>query len=67
MAAPAPKKRGRKPSVVEQRATEVERMQRQIDRLRERLRQATAIIRAQKKLAELLGQPLDEAQDSGRR
>jgi transposase-like protein len=66
LAALAPKKRGRKPSVVEQQAAEVVRMQREIDRLRERLRQAEAIIGAQKKLAELLGQPLDEVQNSGR-
>jgi transposase len=66
LAALAPKKRGRKPSVVEQQAAEASQMQREIDRLRERLRQAEAIIGAQKKLAELLGQPLDELQNSGR-
>jgi hypothetical protein len=36
------------------------RVQRENARLRERLRQTEAIIAAQKKLAELLGQPLDE-------
>lgn len=66
LAALAPKKRGRKPSVVDQQAAAVAQMQREIERLRERLRQAEAIIGAQKKLAELLGQPLDELQNSGR-
>jgi transposase len=66
LAALAPKKRGRKSSAVEQQAAAVAQMQREIERLRERLRQAEAIIGAQKKLAELLGQPLDDLQNSGR-
>jgi transposase len=67
LAALAPRKRGRKPSELEQQAAEVARLERDNERLRERLRQAEAIIGAQKKLAELLGQPLDEPQNNGRR
>lgn len=60
LSALAPRKRGRKPSEAKQQAAELARVERENARLRERLRQATVIIDAQKKLAELLGQPLEE-------
>ena len=62
----ARKKRGRKVSEADRQALELARLQRENEQLRERVRQAEAIMAAQKKLAELLGQPLDEAQNGGR-
>jgi transposase-like protein len=60
LSALTPTKRGPKPSEAVRQAAELARVQRENARLRERLRQTEAIIAAQKKLAELLGQPLDE-------
>lgn len=66
LAALEPKKRGPKLSVSEQQARELAQSQRENERLRERLRQAEAIIDAQKKLAEILGRPLGETPKSER-
>lgn len=66
LAALGPKKRGPKLSVSEQQARELAQSQRENERLRERLRQAEAIIDAQKKLAEILGRPLGETPSSAR-
>lgn len=60
LSALAPRKRGRKPSEALRQAAELARIERENARLRERLRQAEVIIAAQKKLAELLGRPLEE-------
>jgi transposase-like protein len=61
LAADAPVKRGPKPNP---QAAELQRQQHEIVRLQKRLRQAEAIIDAQKKLAEVFGlsqpTPLDE-------
>jgi transposase-like protein len=65
LSALAPTKRGPKPSEALRQAAELARVQRENARLRERLRQTEAIIAAQKKLAELLGQPLDETPTDG--
>ncbi len=53
-----PKRRGRKPKPKNPLATENERLQRENQRLTEKLRQAEAIIDVQKKVSEILGIPL---------
>ena len=58
----APQKRGPK---VDLQAIELARLQRENERLRERLRQAELIIDVQKKVAQMLGVPIEETQ-SGR-
>ena len=55
----APKKRGRKPKHDPQ-AVEIAKLQRENERLAERLRKAELIIAAQKKIAALLGETLPE-------
>jgi hypothetical protein len=49
------KKRGRKPKRDDALAIEVQRLQRENQRLTERLRQAETIIEVQKKVSEMLG------------
>ena len=53
-----PRKRGRKPQDKDPVAEENRRLKQQLERAQEELRRATLILEAQKKLAELLGQPL---------
>ena len=55
----APQKRGPKP---DPQAVELVRLQRENERLRERVRQAELIIDVQKKVAQLLGVPIEETQ-----
>jgi transposase len=52
----APQKRGPKP---DPQAVELARLERENERLRERLRQAELIIEVQKKVAQMLGAPID--------
>lgn len=58
LAALEPKKRGRSVSLADRQARELARLQRENERLTERLRQAELIIDAQKKLAAILGAPV---------
>jgi transposase len=55
----APQRRGPKP---DPQAAEIARLQRENDRLLARLRRAENIIDVQKKVAQLLGAPLDESE-----
>ena len=55
----APQKRGPKP---DPQAMELARLQRENERLRERLRQAELIIDVQKKVAQMLGVPIEGTQ-----
>lgn len=55
----APQKRGPKP---DPQAMELARLQRENERLRERLRQAELIIDVQKKVAQMLGVPIADPQ-----
>jgi transposase len=55
----APQRRGPKP---DPQAAEIARLQRENDRLLTRLRRAENIIDVQKKVAQLLGAPLDESE-----
>jgi transposase len=55
----APRKRGPKP---DPQAAEIARLQRENERLQARLRRAENIIDVQKKVAQLLGTPLDETE-----
>ena len=54
----APQKRGPKP---DPQAVELARLERENERLRERLRQAELIIDVQKKVAQMLGAPIEGA------
>jgi transposase len=56
----SPKKRGRKPSVDEALAKELDALKRENQRLESRLQQAETIIEVQKKLSGLLGLTLNE-------
>ena len=56
----SPKKRGRKPSVDEALAKELDALRRENQRLESRLQQAETIIEVQKKLSGLLGLTLNE-------
>jgi transposase len=58
----SPKKRGRKPSVDEALAKELDALKRENERLENRLQQAETIIEVQKKLSGLLGLTLNENQ-----
>jgi transposase-like protein len=58
----APQKRGPKP---DPQAVELARLQRENERLRERLRQAELIIDVQKKVAQMLGVAVEETQRDG--
>ena len=55
----APKRRGRKPLAVDPLAEENQRLRRENQRLATRLKQAETIIEVQKKVAEILGSPLN--------
>ena len=56
----SPKKRGRKPSIDEALAKELDALKREKQRLESRLQQAETIIEVQKKLSGLLGLTLNE-------
>jgi transposase len=58
----SPKKRGRKPSIDEALAKELDALKRENQRLESRLQQAETIIEVQKKLSGLLGLTLNENQ-----
>ena len=58
----APQKRGPKP---DPQAVELARLQRENERLRERLRKAELIIDVQKKIAQMLGAPVEEYDPDG--
>ena len=58
----SPKKRGRKPSIDEALAKELDALKREKQRLESRLQQAETIIEVQKKLSGLLGLTLNENQ-----
>jgi transposase-like protein len=60
-----PKRRGRKPKPNDPLVEQNERLQRENQRLREKLHQAEMIIAVQKKLSEALGIPLNNAESSG--
>lgn len=57
----APKKRGRKAAPVDPSARRVAELERENERLRHKLEQATTIIEVQKKVSSLLGIPLNSA------
>ena len=57
------KKRGRKPKKRDSAQEELEQLRREKEALAERLRQAEAIIEVQKKVSDLLGIPLSQAND----
>ncbi len=61
----APKKRGRKAKPDTALAQDNERLARRVARLEKRLAQAEAIIDVQKKVASLLGIPLNRQDDEG--
>lgn len=61
----APKKRGRKAKVVDAVATRNAQLEREIERLKDRLRKAEIIIDVQKKLSILLGRPLPDSEPNG--
>ncbi len=65
LAALAPKKRGRAAAAVSPLARRVAELERDKARLARRLKQAEAIIDAQKKLAEILGLSLPATDDAG--
>jgi transposase-like protein len=58
------KKRGRKPKQEDPAQAELEQLRREKETLAERLRQAEAIIEVQKKISELLGNPLNRNNES---
>ena len=60
-----PKTRGRKPAPKNPLASEVERLQKENQRLKHRLKKAEIIIDVQKKVSEMLGLPLDSPERSG--
>ena len=59
LAALTPKKRGRKPTPVDPRARKLAELERQVTRLTARAERAEALVELQKKLAALLGRPLE--------
>jgi transposase len=59
----SPQKRGPKPDA---QAVELARLKRENERLREQLRKAELIIEVQKKVAQLLGVPIEETQPDER-
>lgn len=61
-AALAPKKRGRKPRPVDPQERKLAELQRQVARLTARAERAEALVELQKKLAALLGRPLENEQ-----
>lgn len=60
----SPHKRGRKPVTTNPLAPEVERLQRENRRLKESLRKASIIIEVQKKVSEMLNEPMNDATES---
>ena len=60
-----PKTRGRKPAPKNPLTAEVERLQKENQRLTHRLKKAEIIIDVQKKVSEMLGIPLDSPERSG--
>jgi hypothetical protein len=58
-AALAPRKRGPKPAAGRDEALQIARLTRDNDRLQNRLDKALFVIEVQKKVAALLGQPID--------
>jgi transposase len=60
MAGLSSKRRGRKPNVSNPLTDENTRLQRENKRLKEKLRKAELIIDVQKKVAEILGNPIDQ-------
>lgn len=61
----APRRRGRKPVPRNPLVGENEKLRRENDRLRKRLRQAETIIEVQKKLCEMLGLPVAQVDQDG--
>ena len=59
LAALAPKKRGRKPTPVEARDRKIAELERQLVQMTGRAERAEALVELQKKLAVLLGRPLE--------
>lgn len=66
LAALQPKKQGRPPKSRNPLALDVERLERENARLREKLRKAEIILEAQKKLAEVLGSPFQDLEANGK-
>ena len=58
----APQKRGRKPTPVDPRERRIAELERHVARLTARAERAEALVELQKKLAALLGQPLESEQ-----
>ena len=63
-AALAPRKRGPKPAVDRDQALQIARLTRDNDRLKNRLDKALFVIEVQKKVAALLGHPIDSNVES---
>jgi transposase len=61
----APKRRGRKAKVVDAMATRVAELERDKQKLEQRLRMAETIIDVQKKVSQLLGVPLSDPKNGG--
>jgi hypothetical protein len=59
LAALAPKRRGRKPTPVDPRDRKIVELERQLGQLTARAERAEALVELQKKLAVLLGRPLE--------
>lgn len=62
LAALTPKKRGRKPRPVDPRDRKIAELERQVARLTARAERAEALVELQKKLATMLGRPLESEQ-----
>ena len=60
-----PKKRGRKAKVVDATTTRIAELERELVRLKDRLRKSEIIIDVQKKLSILLGRPLPDSETNG--
>jgi len=59
LAALAPKRRGRKPTPIDPRDRKIAELERQLGQLTARAERAEALVELQKKLAALLGRPLE--------
>jgi len=62
LAALAPKRRGRKPTPVDPRDRKIAELERQLVQMTGRAERAEALVELQKKLAALLGRPLESEQ-----